>query len=1084
MSDAWVHIQKKTFTKWCNGHLVRRFGSKEPTIDIDKVEFSFDTGIMLMRLVNALYGVPFPARYSKQPKMRPQQLDNITLAMKMLEVDVGVKTNFLKAVHLADHDLKMILGMIWSIILHYQIQGISVEEMSAREGLLRWCQRKTAGYNDVKVENFTTSWVDGLAFCALIHAHRPGLIDFSSLNKNNKAANLKLAFEVADKQLGITPLLDVEDIVDVARPDEKSIITYVSEWFHYFASQNQSEVAARRIAKVLKMTQQNDALKNEYANKASTLADWIKATIVKLNDRSFDNTLAGAVKNMEQFQNYKKNEKPAKIAEKIDAEQVFVNIAMKLRASQRPSFVPAPGTSPAELNELWQQLENAEKERDSALRAELQRQMRLQSLVALFDHKQKLLVEWATVKQGLLDSLKGEVFTSVNQVQVRLRIVAALDEEYEASLPRVKELKELGSAIIGENYEHKDKIKMKLDQIDLLWSTLQKESKARTDILKEEVKRQEEMDRARKQFAHFVSSLDRWLKDTIEEVKDHNFGNTLEAVSAYKQCLDATHAGVCDAYTKKRAELDAAVAALQALAVKDNKYTILCVGDIDARHAVLLQEFKRRDEAYVTELARQKLMEEKRLAFAAAAKEFMDYVVSMKKQVVEASGEPEVQIGFISGLIKDGAEGKAKLAALDDMDKEMKQMGITHNRHTDLNVAILHTRWNMLNAFITNYLASLRDDVDIKQKIAAHQAEWEEKEKTEEIKIAFAKKVGELNQWLQNAIGVLTLPIFAKSVADVERLVEEARVLEAELAARGQTRADIKALSEQLAARHVVDNPIAELTLEQAEAKVANAAECLAVRKAELAQELSRQQSHEALRVKFAEHAGAVDAFLKAQLEGIAGTSGEVDEQLEQLNGVSSRLCGHQGELVQVAADDRALIDAGITENPHTALTLQHLDAKWKLIQKSIEDKRALLSATLEQQKGSQVSEEQLRELKECFQHFDKDQDGVFELLEFKACCSSLGEDITDEEARKQCPDGKMTFAQYVDFMRARLADTATKEEIEKSFKVLASDKCFVTDVELKNGFDAATYQYLVQNMPKTADGFDYAAYTANLFSR
>lgn len=74
---------------------------------------------------------------------------------------------------------------------------------------------------------------------ALLHAHRPGLIDFNSLSKDNKADNLRLAFTVAEKQLGIMPLLDVEDIVDVPRPDEKSIITYVSEWFHYFASQNQ-----------------------------------------------------------------------------------------------------------------------------------------------------------------------------------------------------------------------------------------------------------------------------------------------------------------------------------------------------------------------------------------------------------------------------------------------------------------------------------------------------------------------------------------------------------------------------------------------------------------------------------------------------------------------------------------------------------------------------------------------------------------------------------------------------------------------------------------------------------------------------
>jgi len=101
----------------------------------------------------------------------------------MLMEQAQVKTNFLKREQLVDHDLKMMLGMVWAIILDFQIKGISVEEMSAKEGLLLWCKRKTAGYKDVKIENFTTTWQDGLAFCALIHRHRPDLLDYDALSK-------------------------------------------------------------------------------------------------------------------------------------------------------------------------------------------------------------------------------------------------------------------------------------------------------------------------------------------------------------------------------------------------------------------------------------------------------------------------------------------------------------------------------------------------------------------------------------------------------------------------------------------------------------------------------------------------------------------------------------------------------------------------------------------------------------------------------------------------------------------------------------------------------------------------------------
>jgi len=263
--------------------------------------------------------------------------------------------------------LKMILGMLWAIILDYQIKGISVEELTAKEGLLLWCQKKTAGYRDVKIDNFSTSWITGLGFCALIHRHRPDLINFDSLNKADAEKNLELAFDVAEK-LGIPKLLDVSDLLNVARPDERSVMTYVSEYFLCFASMDVKESAARRVQKFVAFIRSIQEMQNDYETQASQFLSWIESTVDRMNDRSFGDSLEDATRQFAAHKEYLTSEKPAKVGLKLDLEALYANIQTKLAVYGIIAYEVPEGLSTEQIEQSWDKLEQAEKLRGTAVR--------------------------------------------------------------------------------------------------------------------------------------------------------------------------------------------------------------------------------------------------------------------------------------------------------------------------------------------------------------------------------------------------------------------------------------------------------------------------------------------------------------------------------------------------------------------------------------------------------------------------------------------------------------------------------------------------------------------------------------------
>ncbi|XP_040012652.1 smoothelin [Xiphias gladius] len=102
---------------------------------------------------------------------------------------------------------------------------------NVKQMLLDWCRAKTEPYEGVDIKNFSSSWKDGIAFCALVHRFFPDAFEYSILNPNKPRENFQLAFSNAEKLAGCPPLLDADDLVRLHEPDWKCVYTYIQEFY-------------------------------------------------------------------------------------------------------------------------------------------------------------------------------------------------------------------------------------------------------------------------------------------------------------------------------------------------------------------------------------------------------------------------------------------------------------------------------------------------------------------------------------------------------------------------------------------------------------------------------------------------------------------------------------------------------------------------------------------------------------------------------------------------------------------------------------------------------------------------------------
>ncbi|XP_068795342.1 alpha-actinin-2 isoform X3 [Struthio camelus] len=696
LDPAWEKQQRKTFTAWCNSHL-RKAGTQ-----IENIEEDFRNGLKLMLLLEVISGERLPK--PDRGKMRFHKIANVNKALDYI-ASKGVKLVSIGAEEIVDGNVKMTLGMIWTIILRFAIQDISVEETSAKEGLLLWCQRKTAPYRNVNIQNFHLSWKDGLGLCALIHRHRPDLIDYSKLNKDDPIGNINLAMEIAEKHLDIPKMLDAEDVVNTARPDERAIMTYVSCYYHAFAGAQKAETAANRICKVLAVNQENERLMEEYERLASELLEWIRRTIPWLENRTPEKTMQAMQKKLEDFRDYRRKHKPPKVQEKCQLEINFNTLQTKLRISNRPAFMPSEGKMVSDIAGAWQRLEQAEKGYEEWLLNEIRRLERLEHLAEKFRQKASTHEHWAYGKEQILLQ-KDYESASLTEVRAMLRKHEAFESDLAAHQDRVEQIAAIAQELNELDYHDAASVNDRCQKICDQWDRLGTLTQKRREALERTEKLLETIDQLHLEFAKRAAPFNNWMEGAMEDLQDMFIVHSIEEIQSLISAHDQFKATLPEADGERQAilsiqnEVEKVIQSYNMRISSSNPYSTVTVEEIRTKWEKVKQLVPQRDQSLQEELARQHSNERLRRQFAAQANVIGPWIQTKMEEIarssIEMTGPLEDQMNQLKQYEHNIINYKTNIDKLEGDHQLIQEALVFDNKHTNYTMEHIRVGWELL----------------------------------------------------------------------------------------------------------------------------------------------------------------------------------------------------------------------------------------------------------------------------------------------------------------------------------------------------------------------------------------------------
>ncbi|XP_076845121.1 spectrin beta chain, non-erythrocytic 4 isoform X1 [Brachyhypopomus gauderio] len=907
LADERDAVQKKTFTKWVNSHLAR------VSCRISDLYNDLRDGYMLTRLLEVLSGelLPRPTR----GRMRIHCLENVDKALQFLK-EQRVHLENVGSHDIVDGNHRLTLGLLWTIILRFQIQVIKIETednretRSAKDALLLWCQMKTAGYPEVNIYNFTTCWRDGLAFNALIHRHRPDLIEFHKLTRSNATHNLQLAFNVAEQSLGLTKLLDPED-VNTENPDEKSIITYVVSYYHYFSKMKALIVEGKRIGKVLDNAIEAQKIIQRYDALASDLLEWIEKTISIISNQKFANSLTGVQQQLQAFTTYCTIEKPIKFQEKGNLEVLLFTIQSKLRANNQKPYVPHDGKLISDINKAWERLEKAEHERGVALRKELIRQEKLELLAQRFDHKTTMRQAWLNENQRLVS--QDNFGYDLPAVEAAMKKHEAIEADISSYEDRISVVVELAMEMEMEGYYDIRRILARKENILGQWCLLKELVVGRKARLEKNLALQ-------KTFQEMVYMID-WMEEMQVKLLSKDYGKHLLEVEDLLQ-----------KHSLQEADITVQAERVETLNIAALKFTTIegyqpCDPQVICNRvnhvSTCLEELKQLAAKRRTELEESREL----WAFVQEVEESEAWI--REKTSILATQTCGKDLSSVLRLLQKhkslAGELLARRTLLQQTMKKGKQILTQKSFGTaGIQERLLEVKgeWKRLEDQATQRLGQLQEALDFFQ---------------------FSTEMDDLLAWLQDTYRLVSSEDFGHDEYSTQSLLKKHRGVCEDI---DNHRLHVVALRE-----HVVVLPLHLRDLEEVQARV-NESEQLYTEVAEVAV-LRQQWLHDALAVyhMFSE-VNACEVWIDEKEQWL--NKMEVPERLDDVEVVAHRfesldqeMNSLMGRILDVNQIVQQLLDSGHPSSNEVRGCQDHLNSRWNRMVELVEQKKDHLNSIL-----------------------------------------------------------------------------------------------------------------------------------------